>query len=204
MRGSILSVFFVMAIAWPASGAEAQTGTVQHVPPPPPSYGAPSSGPPTYGQPYAQPTYGQPYGQPAYVPTYHAPARRVRYVERETSIPGLWIPGIIIFGVSYGLTTAAATLSSDGEYADYSLIPLVGPWLMLGTANNDEEVAGALVSGLAQAAGMLMFVLGLSLRERVRVAVYSLEERDERAPRLALEIAPAPAGGVAGLSLSHF
>lgn len=220
------SVLFVavtgMALVSSPPAAQAQAVTVegqvqygQPPPPPPPSYGQPTYGQPygygqpTYGGPptYGPPTYGQPYGQPqypGYAPTYAAPTRRVRYEQRETSIKGLWIPGIIVFGVSYALTSSVATLSADTEYVDYSFIPLVGPWLMVGTANNDDEVAGAIVSGLAQTAGVLMFALGLVLRQTVRVAVYSLDERDERAPRLALEVAPAPAGGIAGLSLSHF
>src|SRR5690606_21199647 len=173
------SVLFVavtgMALVSSPPAAQAQAVTVegqgqygQPPPPPPPSYGQPTYGQPygygqpTYGGPptYGPPTYGQPYGQPqypGYAPTYAAPTRRVRYEQRETSIKGLWIPGIIVFGVSYALTSSVATLSADTEYVDYSFIPLVGPWLMVGTANNDDEVAGAIVSGLAQTAGVLMF-----------------------------------------------
>lgn len=191
--------------------AEAQTvrveGQVQYQPSaPPPGYGQP---PPGYGQPqpYAQPAYGQPYAQPTYryAPTYQPRPRQVRYVERETSVKGLWIPGIIVFGVSYALTaTLGGTMSWDADYAAFSLIPLVGPWLMLSAAGNDDEIAGALVGGIAQLAGAGMFILGLALRQTVRVAQYSLDERDERAPRLALDVLPAPAGGMVGLTLSHF
>ncbi len=200
-----MAVLALIGLASP-SAALAQTVTVQGQV----QYGQP---PPSYQQPYGQPTYGQPtYGQPQYptyaqpyAPTYQPQVRQVRYVEQETSVKGLWIPGIVLFGVSYVLTgTLASAAVASSDYVGYSWIPLVGPWLMLGEAANDEQFAGALVGGIAQAAGLTMFVLGLALRQTVRVAVYSLDESNERAPRLALDLVPAPAGGMVGLSLSHF
>lgn len=216
-RWSLWAIVVGMIAMSAPSAAEAQTVTVQgqvqygQPPPgygqPPPGYGQPYYNQPQYGQPqYGQPQYGQPqYGQPQYAPTYQPQVRQVRYVEQEQSIKGLWIPGIIVFGVSWVLTgTMATSLSYDTAYIDYSWIPLVGPWLMLSEAGNDDELAGALISGIAQLAGVTMFVLGLALRQSVRVAVYSLDRHDERAPQLALELAPAPAGGMVGLALSHF
>lgn len=217
----LLGVTLVTALALAATPAHAQQvqvqGQVQYQPygQPPPGYGQqpygqayaqPAYGQPTYGQPtYGQPTYGQPYGQP-YAPGYSAQVRQVRYEERETSVKGLWIPGLVVFGASFVLTgTLASSLSYTGDYPAYAWIPLIGPWMMLSVPFvNDEEVAGAVLGGVAQAAGLTMFVLGLVMRQSVRVAVYSLDRGNERAPTLALDVAPAPAGGTIGMTLSHF
>lgn len=158
-------------------------------------YGQP---PPGYVQ--QQPVYGPPHGQP-YVPPQ---PRQVRHVERETSVKGLWIPGIIIFGASWALTATVASSFAVGDYALFAWIPLVGPWLMLGPAADDEQVGAALASGIIQLAGATMFLLGLTLRQTVRVAEHSFDERDERAPRLAFDLLPAPAGAMVGMTLSHF
>ncbi|MCZ7680243.1 MAG: hypothetical protein M5U28_16340 [Sandaracinaceae bacterium] len=214
VRWAVLAAAGALWVSSP-TGAEAQAVTVQgqvEVQPygqPPPAtasrlgYGY---GQPQYGQPqYGQPQYGQPQYAPTYAPTYQPQVRQVRYVEQQTSIKGLWIPGVILLGLSYVLTgTLASNFSLDAEYVGYSWIPLVGPWLMLGAADGDDQFAGALVGGIAQAAGLTMFVLGLVLRQSVRVAVYSLDRHDERSPELALDVRPAPAGGMVGLTLSHF
>lgn len=197
------SLFALTALLAAAAPARAQTVTVQgevQVDP----YGQPQgtpTPPPGYGQP--QPYVAQPY---AYVPTYQPPPRQVRYVERETTIKGLWIPGIIIFGVSYGLTAAFGQLGSEADYRTWTAIPLIGPWVALGVCQSCDEdmVTGALVGGIAQAAGLTMFILGLSLRRTVRVATYALDEDDARSPQLAFDALPAPGGGQLGLTLTHF
>jgi hypothetical protein len=206
-----VATVLAVAIASP-SPSEAQTvtvqGQVQYQPytqqpygqgygQPPPGYGQP------YGQPYTQPTYGTPYA-PTYAPAYAPPPRQLTYVDRETSMKGLWIPGLVIFGASWVLTGSLSVLGADTDYQAYGWIPLVGPWMMLGEATNDDETAGALVGGIAQVAGLTMFVLGLTLRQTVRVAVYALDGRDPRGPELALDVLPTPGGGRLGLTLSHF
>lgn len=206
VRWAFAALGALVLMTAPTEGA-AQTVTVQgevryqqpygqqtYGQPHPQSYGQP---PPGYGQ--QPPVYGQPYAQP-YVPQ----TRQVRHVERETSVKGLWIPGIIIFGASWALTATTASAFTAGDYALFAWIPLVGPWLMLGAAGNDEQVGAALASGILQLAGATMFILGLTLRQTVRVAEYSFDERDARAPQLAFELLPAPAGAMVGLTLSHF
>jgi len=159
---------------------------------PPPGYGV-------QGQVYVQPTY-----QPNYAPTYARRQPQLRYEDRETTIKGLWIPGVIIFGVSWGLTSVfASSLSFSDDYATWSFVPLVGPWVALGYANTDAETTGSVIAGIAQTAGLAMFVLGLSLTRTVRVATYSLGD-EEQAPRLAFDLLPTPGGARAGLTLSHF
>lgn len=166
-----------------------------------------------YGQPQGAPAVppgygtasGQVYVQPAQAPTYQAaPAQRqLRYVERQGSVTALWIPGIIVFGGAYVLTfTLSGLYSFDTDYQTWSYVPLVGPWVALGYANNDEEMTGAIIGGIAQAAGLAMFVLGLSLRRTVRVATYVLGD-DSNAPELAFDLRPAAGGGQLGITLTH-
>ena len=172
-------------------------GNPQGVPAPPPGYGV-------QGQVYVQPA--PTYAQPTYAPTYAAvpPQRQIRYVEEQTSIKGLWIPGIIIFGVSYVLTgVMSSSLSFDSDYTSWSWVPLIGPWVALGYAANDDESVGSIIGGIAQAAGLTMFILGISLTRTVRVARYALGE-DETAPELAFDLLPTPGGAQLGLTLTHF
>ncbi|MEC7520329.1 MAG: hypothetical protein VYE22_10715 [Myxococcota bacterium] len=163
-------------------------------------YGQP---PPGYGQQPQQP-YAQPYQQPQYQqqPVYQQP--QVRYVERTSSIKGLWIPGMIIFGVSWGLSASFGQLGWDSDYRTWMWIPVIGPWAALSYSGNEDETVGAIVGGLLQTAGLTMFILGLALQRTVRVAVYALDDHDERSPTLAFEALPAPGGAQLGLTLSHF
>jgi hypothetical protein len=184
-----------VALAAPA-WARAQTvtvqGQVQDQPHAQPAYGQP---PPGFGQAaYGQPAYGQPgYGAPTYAPTYVQPRPQVTYVDRERSMNGLWIPGLVLFGVSWGLTGSLAALSWDTDYVSYGWIPVVGPWLMLAEASNDDETTGAILGGVAQLAGLTMFVLGLTLRETDR-AGGGVCARIERAGATARARAVAGAG----------
>ncbi|HJL16307.1 MAG TPA: hypothetical protein RMH99_11660 [Sandaracinaceae bacterium LLY-WYZ-13_1] len=202
---SLLALAAVWALA-PQAHAQGVTvqGQVQYQPygqQPQQGYGNP---PPGYGQQQQQP-YAQPYQQqPQYAPTYQQQQPRVRYVERSATIKGLWIPGIIIFGVSYALTAAFSQFSFDTDYATWGYVPLIGPWVSLGFANTEDEVTGAVLGGVAQAAGLTMFILGLSLRRTVRVAQYALDGDDPRSPQLAFDALPAPGGAQLGLTLSHF
>lgn len=188
----LISLFgLIAALCWSAgaTSADAQVtvqGQVQVQGP----YVAPAPPPPAYGTSY--PT------------AYPAQTRQLRYVESTESIYGLWVTGLIVFPVSYVLTgTMATALSYNDDYATYSWIPLVGPWLMLGEANGDAETGAAIAGGVAQLAGLTMFVLGLTLRRTVRVAVYALGD-GEHAPELALNPLPLAAGGGLSATLTHF
>jgi len=165
--------------------------------------------PPGYGQqqpyPQQQPPYQQPpYQQQPYAPTYAPPQRQIHYENVQTSIKALWIPGVIVFGVGWVLTGTFGGFSMNSDYNTWTWIPLIGPWVALTYANNSDETAGAVVGGIAQIAGLAMFVLGMTLTRTVRVARYSLNEGDPRSPELALDVLPAPGGAQIGLALSHF
>lgn len=171
---------------------------------PPPGYGNP---PPGYGQGQPQPQpQPQPQQQPYYAPTYQPqPPPQVRYVDRETDIKPLWITGAAMFGATYivGATYGGLSLSG-GDYSTWMFIPVVGPWVALGYPHDDFETAISLVAGIGQAAGLTMFLLGLTLRRTVRVAVRALNEGDERSPTLALDLLPTPGGAQVGMTLTHF
>jgi hypothetical protein len=215
-----LAAFAVCLGAASASAQQVQgeaTVTVQPGPvyqqqqPPPPGYGQPVYGQPVYGQPvYGQPVYQQPY----YAPPPQQPAQP-RYVDQEESIMGLWLTGVILLPVSYVLTMTAAwstvesssgSFERDIDYAWFSFIPLVGPWFMLAQNDtrslNESEIAGALLAGVAQTAGLVLIVLGLAIKRTVRVATYSLG--NERGPELSFDVGGGPTGAQVGLTLSHF
>ena len=175
----------------PGAGQAQVQGQVQVGVQPPPGY--------EYARPApAQPQYG-------YAPSYPVRQPQLRYEQREQSIKGLWIPGIIIFAASYGLTAAfGGALSFNDDYLIWTSIPLIGPWVALGYAGSDGETAGAVLGGVTQAAGALMFVLGLSLTRTVRVPVYAFDRFDPQSPRLGLDVIPAPGGFALGASLAHF
>lgn len=168
---------------------------------PPPGYGNP---PPGYGQPQQQPQPQPQPQQPYYAPTYQQPAPQIRYVDRETDIKALWITGAALFGATYVLGSSLGQLGLSGDYALWMFIPLVGPWAALGYANNDDEIAFSLIAGIGQAAGLTMFILGMTLRRTVRVAVRAINESDERSPTLALDLLPTPGGAQLGMTLTHF
>lgn len=131
---------------------------------------------------------------------------QLTYVEESQSVPALWIPGVVLLPVSWIATWATATALIDPawdgqqwEYYAYLWIPVVGPWLALGPANQDSEYAGAIVGGVTQLAGLTLIILGVTLRQTARVSVYA-DER-EGGVTLALTAGPAPGGGMLGLDL---
>lgn len=175
---------------------------------PPPGYGQPQP----YVQPYAQP---QPYApQPVYVQP--AQPAQPRVVQRQQSITGLWVSGVVILPVSWVLTWSAATATLDGsrdiDYWLWSWVPLVGPWFMLGQGDdvsyygrglNESEIAGAVLAGIAQLSGLMMIILGASLKQTVSVTTYALDS-SERPAQLSFGLAPALGGGQLTATLTHF
>ncbi|MBZ0118879.1 MAG: hypothetical protein K8H88_17910 [Sandaracinaceae bacterium] len=112
-------------------------------------------------------------------------------VVRDASIKPLWMTGLAVFPASYVLTFAIASVSTTPDYWAYSYVPLAGPWVMLGLARNDEERAGAVLGGATQALGILLFVLGVTLRQPVREAA------------VALAATPLPGGGRLDLGVRY-
>ncbi len=135
------------------------------------------------------------------------------------STPALWVPGVIMLPLSWVLTwTAAATTQDDSclgtgvcrdiDYFLYSWIPIAGPWFMLGQDDtrplNGDEIAGALLAGIAQVGSLALIVLGLVIRQRVRQPVFVLGP-SERSPALSFNALPTEGmGGQLGVQLTHF
>ena len=156
---------------------------------PPPGYGQPPDGyypPPAYGQPppgYPAPQGGY-YPPPGgyYLPSGSMPVLTLPYENDESIPPGfavrsranrpLVVAGAITFGVSYLFSALIASVlvsfdSRDGGAGAPLFIPVVGPFVAIGTLN--AEGAGTfwlVVDGLTQVGGAAMFVAGLTMREK--------------------------------------
>ncbi len=138
----------------------------------------------------------QPYGQYASPP----PRRRGR---------GLLIAGSIVFGISYGMPALIAlTVSQESPSALWFLLPVAGPLLWAGNTCSDEGVwedgcralatTFAAFISLVQAAGMVMLIVGMSMR-----ASSDDGQVADDGPRLAhgLELTPVVTPGYQGLAL---
>lgn len=110
-------------------------------------------------------------------------------VEEQTrELRGLWIPGALILGAGW-IASGVATLASDSDAMARGLgfLPVLGPWIQLERGGNDPLLTLSLwVSGIAQAAGLAMTVIGASVRRRVR----------------SVEVAIAPTEGGAALAVA--
>jgi hypothetical protein len=161
---------------------QAATPAPAPVPAPNPPPGTPYPPP---GTPYQPP--GGPYQQPPqiiYVPQEATWPRYIKDWDEGQPVPygyhpeararkGLVIPGAIIAGVAYLLATLVATEhndSYDSESYNAMFIPIVGPFIQMGTGNNVADDDQALfLDGMAQAAGVTMLVLGLAFPRHILV-----------------------------------
>lgn len=175
------------------------------MPPPPPSSGPPGAAvavPPPYG----------PYGPPVYLPPPSTPTvlgpERITDFDEDQPIPfgytpisrkrkGLIIAGACLFGATYGYTAFSAAyaqvlIAASGSNDDVGplFIPVVGPFLELGETDNSAARFVLVVDGLAQSAGALMLLYGLTTPRTILV-------RNDR-----LSITPMVRRGASGLVLS--
>ncbi len=117
-----------------------------------------------------------------------------RYRTERTPILGLVIAGAVTFGVVWlatvGVTAGVSSDADRGEATGYAAIPMVGPWVMLGSDLDTDDYSAALVtSGILQAAGVAMFVLGVTIRTKRKVPVYG-----KVAPGAELTVGPTKVG----------
>lgn len=126
---------------------------------------------------------------------------RVELREHQESIRGLWIPGLITLPLSWILTWAVASTTTrlDGDAIEFSYIPILGPWLMLGEPLNGDE-GYYVAAGIFQATSALALVLGLAIRRTVREQVWVSGEMVELG--VDLHLTPAPGGGAASATLT--
>jgi hypothetical protein len=117
------------------------------------------------------------------------PADDVR-VERRL-MPELYVTGPILFGFTYGATvaiTAGVAQKPDvGRATAYAAIPIVGPWVLLGSNLPTMSYTAALVaSGIGQAAGLGVTIAGLLVRRDVKVPTIATDK---------VRVSFVPAGG---------
>ena len=88
-----------------------------------------------------------------------APARRPR---DSRDWPGkVFLSGVALFGLSYGLTIlAAALLPASDDGASLLYVPVAGPLLYLGQADDGSAAKECILSTLFQAAGIGTALIG--------------------------------------------
>lgn len=208
MRTALTATLAAALVLW-ASPADAQTSPGGSLPSP---YAEPPPPPqqPTAQQPSTQPPppVGQPQAPPGFqaaYPPYQPPPRTVTAQETGPN-RRLWMPGIIMFGVSYLVALSVAAVATDtgfdDPYTNWLYAPLVGPWGALAQADLVIDGVFAVVNGLVQAAGMLMFILGFTLNQD-QPAMYAFDD-DPASPRLGVDVRPIRGGAVLQGTLSHF
>jgi hypothetical protein len=90
--------------------------------------------------------------------------------DRRALGEALWISGLSVWAVTYvftGLTATTLVTVANTRPATIaeSWIPVVGPWIMLGDSVGFDtgQIAGTIISGVLQAAGVAMFIAGVVL-----------------------------------------
>lgn len=112
---------------------------------------------------------------------------------------GLVIAGAVTFGVTYLTTALAGAAVNDislatggtGRSAKLLLIPVFGPFTMLGSTISATGQFFLVLDGLVQAAGVGMFATGLAWPRMVLVPSGRADISGEKAPPK-LEISPVP------------
>jgi hypothetical protein len=149
-----------------------------------------------------------------------APEPSVNYEERTyQGDPALYIPGFVVFGVSYIPTVIGASFVSmieaamkeefddDGPKHPYwaeALIPLAGPWILLAQSGSSMFCVLMVAAGVIQIVGASLAIVGLVLNRTERVPIdgpdKSKKKKTRRAPTIYVSPYAMGTGG-AGLGL---
>lgn len=135
------------------------------------------------------------------VPVVDVPKERIK---------ALWLSGLISFSTVYLstviVTTALSESSVRGKAAGYTLIPMAGPFILVGNSNDDIDVsgyAGALITaGVLQILTAALFTTGLIVKRPVKS-----DDNKTALNRPSWFITPAPIGNHgagAVFTLTHF
>lgn len=161
-----LAVAITIGVALVASSASAQE------PPPfvPPAYAIPPSV--VLSGPARLTDWEE--GEP--IPRGYHPIRRKR--------TGLVVGGAVTFGTTYLLSALGGAIASDtgSDRAALLMIPVIGPFTMIGGDSGATGSFGLVLNGLTQAAGITMFAIGMAMPKTVLV-------RNDLAK---VEVAPVP------------
>jgi hypothetical protein len=180
--------------------------------------------PQPYAQPYGQTVYAQPgYGDPQSGHAYTSPSyvrqpvgqpQPVRYVRRSATIPAIFVPGIILLAGGYLSQAVGAPVVAmdhrglDSDWLGFAYVPILGPWLQMGTYNDlgvwMDRGPGhfSWITGLAQGLGLVLLVVGLTVREEWDEPVYALTDAPD-GPTLAFD-ATGLEGGAFGSATLRF
>ncbi|MFT3770831.1 MAG: hypothetical protein QM820_35865 [Minicystis sp.] len=142
---ALAAVAAVSLVAAPASAQEPPRA-VYHVPP---SFGL------------AGPVQIDDWSEGEPVPLGYHPIKRMR--------TPLVVAGSVTFGATYLLTALGGAIASDAgnDHAASLLVPIAGPFIMIGGTRSATGSFGLVIDGLAQAAGVTMLVVGLAMPKAV-------------------------------------
>jgi hypothetical protein len=121
------------------------------------------------------------------------------YYLAKQSRRGLTIAGAAVFGGAYGLSVIGALSVLTDSHGDDGyeplFIPIVGPFITMGTADNTElggNGLGALflLDGLAQTAGAVMFIIGMASDDK---RVYKRNDTSSALPAPEILVGPGSA-----------
>lgn len=112
-------------------------------------------------------------------------------------INGLWIPGVVILGVSYALGIGI-TSGADDDFVGLSAIPLAGPFIIAAQKDNRQlrDIRGiSILTGIVQLASLTMTTLGLAIKRTRYIPLYTLSDGEDP-PVLAVLPSVVGRGGV--------
>lgn len=191
MRHAAVAIIVAFGLAL-AANAEAQVVISGQVT----SYTTPSGGTGTTG--------GSAYVSGEPTPT--------RYIHRSQNLPALYVPGIIAMVAGYAINVFGLSWYAESQiggapwidYYLYGLIPIAGPWLQFASPGPNSYVM-SIVTGILEAGGLILTILGLTITEEWDEPVYVFNEHDPMSPTLSFNVEGAPGGGAIGTAtLSHF
>lgn len=182
------------------AGVQVVPANPQAAPPPQYQY-APQYGATQYGSTQYPPPYAQPVEAPRTIDWQDGePAPRGYHVVERTRT-GLVVGGAVTFGCLYLITLLVAAGNTDAANKDHTssttdalYIPAIGPFIQMTKSGSATANVFLLVDGVAQTAGVAMFVAGLTWPKTVLV-----RDGSTGAPKLAAVPLVGPGMSGAGL-----
>jgi hypothetical protein len=184
--------------ALPAAPAQPPPGYPYQYPPPPPGYGYQYPPPPPG---YAYPGYAYARRPPESVPYQGGPIPAGYHLE-ERPRKGLIISGALLTGVPWAIGLAGVSSANFPNSSGWLVVPALGPWLTLAARhdstcnyNDGSDVCfddglnalartALVIDGLAQTAGAVLFIIGVSSKNQVLARDFTGH----------LQLTPAPIG----------
>ncbi len=104
------------------------------------------------------------------------PLAEPTYRTETSGVPGLYVTGLTTLSatwlVTIGVTAGVSSDRDRGFAVGLASIPVVGPWALLGSDLRTQDYTTPIVlAGVLQGTGLLMTILGFSIRRSHRVLV---------------------------------